>query len=178
MKEITRAAGARNESALHYHFGGLEPLIKEVFAKRYRLIEEARKARLAELTANGSANKVEAVLDAAVSPLMEACLETDGRLYARFCVQLVTDPRFDVAKIMDDISATSHETLRTLLLDCLGGIPADILKVRLRRVLVISMVLAADYARQTEGGSAPPVEKATREAVATLCGFLKARHAP
>jgi len=39
VKDITRAAGARNPSAVHYHFGNLETLIKEVFVQRYRAIE-------------------------------------------------------------------------------------------------------------------------------------------
>jgi AcrR family transcriptional regulator len=177
VKEITRAAGARNESALHYHYGGLEALIKEVFANRYRVIEEARAARLSGLSTNKTRGTVEAVVEAAISPFMEACLEEDGRLYARFCVQLATDPRFDIIEIVGDIGMSSLETLRTLLVNRLRDIPADVLATRFRRAFVISLVQAADYARQVESGVAPPVKKATREAAATLCGFLQARHA-
>lgn len=176
VKEITQAAGARNESALHYHFGGLEHLIKEVFAKRYRDIEEARIARLAALSASKSGVKVEAVMAAAISPFFESCLKEDGRLYARFCVQLATDPRFEIAEIIGDIGMTSLVTLRNLLVKRLRNIPEEVLATRLRRAFIISLVLAADYSRQIELGSSPPVEEATREAAATLCGFLKARH--
>ena len=49
VKDITVAAGARNPSAVHYHFGNIEALIREVFAHRYELIEQARIARLAKL---------------------------------------------------------------------------------------------------------------------------------
>lgn len=174
VKEITRAAGARNESALHYHFGGLEPLIREVFAKRFREIEDARRARLAELGASLSGVTIEAVLEAAMSPFMEACLKEDGRLYARFCVQLATDPRFDMAEIMDSVGMTSLETLRKLLVNGLQGIPEDILAARLRRAFVVSLVQAADYARQVETGTSPPIREATREAAVTLAGFLRA----
>jgi AcrR family transcriptional regulator len=174
VKDITRAAGARNESALHYHFGGVDTLIREVFANRYREIEEARIALLAELQLDKASDEVEAVLEAAITPFMAVCLKKDGRLYARFCVQLATDPRFDIADLVSEIGMPSLETLRGLLVSRLRGIPNDILATRLRRTFIVSLVLTADYARQIELGTAPPLEKATREAAATLTGFLRA----
>ncbi len=174
VKDITRAAGARNESALHYHFGGVDALIREVFANRYREIEEARTALLAELQLDKAGDEVEAVLEAAITPFMAVCLKKDGRLYARFCVQLATDPRFDIGEIVSELGMPSLETLRGLLVGRLRDIPNDILATRLRRTFIVSLVLAADYARQIELGTAPTIEKATREASATLAGFLRA----
>jgi AcrR family transcriptional regulator len=175
VKEITRAAGARNESALHYHFGGLDALIKEVFASRYRDIEQARFARLAELSADKKGVGIEAVLEASIAPFMAACLHEDGRLYARFCMQLATDPRFDIADLIGEIGMPSLGMMRSLVIDCLWGIPNGVLATRMRRAFLISLVQAADYARQIERGSAPPIEEATREAAATLAGFLSAK---
>lgn len=175
VKEITRAAGARNESALHYHFGGLDALIKEVFASRYRDIEQARFARLAELSAEKKGVGIEAVLEASIAPFMAACLQEDGRLYARFCVQLATDPRFELADLVGDIGMPSLGMMRSLVIDRLRGIPNGVLATRLRRAFVISLLLAADYARQVERGGAPPIEAATREAAATLAAFLSAK---
>jgi AcrR family transcriptional regulator len=175
VKEITRAAGARNESALHYHFGDLDALIREVFANRYRDIERARIARLAELRVGEKSVSIEAVLEASMAPFMAACLQEDGRLYARFCVQLATDPRFDIADLISDIGMPSLDTMRSLLIDRLRGIPIGVLATRLRRAFLISLVQAADYARQIERGSAPPIEEATREAATTLAGFLSAK---
>jgi AcrR family transcriptional regulator len=175
VKEITLAAGARNESALHYHFGGLDALIKEVFASRYRDIEQARFARLAELSADEKGVGIEAVLEASIAPFMAACSQEDGRLYARFCVQLATDPRFDLTELIGDIGMPSLGMMRSLLIDRLRGIPSDVLATRFRRAFLISLLLAADYARQVERGGAPPIEAATREAAATLAGFLSAK---
>jgi hypothetical protein len=114
------------------------------------------------------------VLEAFIAPFMAACLQEDGRLYARFCVQLATDPRFDIADLIGDIGMPSLGMMRSLLIDRLRGIPSGVLATRLRRAFLISLVLAADYARQIEHGSAPPIEEATREAAATLAGFLSA----
>lgn len=174
VKDITRAAGARNESALHYHFGDVDALIREVFASRYREIEEARVARLSALRLQKTSNGIEAVLEAAIGPFMAACLKKDGRLYARFCVQLATDPRFDIADLIRDIGMPSLEMMRSVFVSRLRGVPNDVLATRLRRTLIISLILAADYSRQIELKTAPPIEDATREAVATLAGFLRA----
>ena len=175
VKEITQAAGARNESALHYHFGGLDALIKEVFASRYRDIEQARFARLTELSAEKKSVGIEAVLEASIAPFMAACLREDGRLYARFCVQLASDPRYDIADLIGDIGLPSLGMMRSLVVDRLRDIPNGVLATRMRRAFLISLVQAADYARQIERGSAPPIEEATREAAATLAGFLSAK---
>ena len=42
VKDITREAGARNPSAVYYHFGSVEELIKEVFVQRFTRIERQR----------------------------------------------------------------------------------------------------------------------------------------
>jgi AcrR family transcriptional regulator len=175
VKEITAAAGARNDSALHYHFGGISALIKEVFAKRYRDIEQVRFARLTEFPADPKSVDIETVLQASIAPFMAACLQEDGRMYARFCVQLAADPRFQIADLINDIGMPSLDILRRLLIDRLRGIPSKILITRFRRAFVISFFLAADYARQIELRTAPPVEEATREAAVTLAAFLSAQ---
>lgn len=174
VKDITVAAGARNPSAVHYHFGNIEALIREVFAHRYELIEQARIARLAKLQKSKLPWKLETFLEAAVGPLFEACLEEDGRLYARFCIQLATDPRFDLVQLVQDVGMTSATTMRENLLHNLTGLPREVLRTRMRQAFIISLVQTADFARLVEQGDAPPVKKAVREAVASLSGFLRA----
>jgi len=174
VRDITLAAGARNQSALHYHFGGMGELIREVFAHRYRTIEDARKKRLAEMAVAGTDDQVLELMEAAVSPLFEACHEEDGRLYARFCVQLTTDPRFDVLQLIRDTGMESAHLMRDLLSEALANLPEDILRTRQRRLFTISIILMADYAGLVEAGSAPPLDDAIREAASTLTGFLMA----
>lgn len=174
VKEITRAAGARNESALHYHFGGVNSLIREVFSSRYFEIEKDRVARLAALDSEDTPASIEKVLEAAIAPFMAACLNKDGRLYARFCVQLATDPRFNVVEIIREVGIPSLPTIRARLAGPLSAIPGDVLATRMRLAFVISMVQAADYAEQIERGTAPPLEQAIEDAAATLAAFLRA----
>lgn len=174
VRDITLAAGARNQSALHYHFGGMDELIREVFARRYRKIENTRRKRIAEMAAAGSDSDIGKLMEAAVGPLFEACLEEDGRLYARFCVQLATDPRFDLVGLVRDTAMESATSLSDRISQALPDLPDDILRTRLRRLFTISIILMADYASLIEAGNAPPLEAATREAASTLACFLLA----
>ena len=175
VKDITVAAGARNPSAVHYHFGNIEALIREVFTRRYEAIETARIQRLSELESAGEAPKLEALIEAAVGPLFEACLEEDGRLYARFCHQLSTDPRFDVVQLIQDVGVKSATSIRDQLLRVLSELPEDMLRARLRQIVPITFVQTADFARQVELGTAPQLDLAVREAAITLAGYLRAR---
>jgi AcrR family transcriptional regulator len=175
VRDITLAAGARNQSALHYHFGGMDELIREIFAHRYSQIEERRLKRLAAMEVEGTARDIGLLMEAAVAPLFEACLEEDGRLYARFCVQLTTDPRFDVVQLVRDTGMESANLMRECIGEALADLPEAVLRTRQRLLFTISIILMADFARLIEAGTAPPIEMATREAAATLAGFLQAR---
>jgi AcrR family transcriptional regulator len=174
VREITRIAGARNESALHYHFGGLEALIKEVFASRYIQIEASRLAWLERNDAAGLGTDLTQLMKAAVGPLMEACREEDGRLYARFVNQLSADPRFDVAEIVRETGMTSVATIRDRVMENLKGLPKATVQSRLRRVFSISIMLMADCAAQIDRGTAMSIEDETDEAALALSGFLQA----
>lgn len=174
VKDITKAAGARNPSAVHYHFGNVEALIKEVFAQRLQRIEKDRADRLAAVHVADPDERLVALIEAALAPFLEACLEEDGRLYVRFCVQFASDPRFDIDALVDELGMRSLDILRTKLASCLQDIPQDALTARLRQGFHISLIQASDYSRRIEAGEAPPLEKVVREAALSLSGYFSA----
>ena len=174
VKEITRAAGARNPSAVHYHFGNVETLIKEVFLQRFKKIEEDRLVRLAQVTETEPKKRLVALLEAALTPYIQACLEEEGRLYVRFCVQLFTNSRFDPAEIVKEAGAESVNMLRAQVIECLDGLPENVLVRRLRQGLLISLLQADDYSRQVEDGTAPPLEEIIPEFAVSIAGYMSA----
>jgi len=95
-------------------------------------------------------------------------------LYARFCVQLISDPRFDVATLINDFEMESVTSVRERLSQAVESVPDPALSLRMRRVFLISVMIMADYARQVEAGNALPVEEAIEEATQSLVGFLLA----
>ncbi len=174
VRDITVAAGARNQSALHYHFGSMEELIREIFTQRFHAIEKTRLQHLAAIDSAGKGHDIQALMEANIGPLFEACLEEDGRLYARFSVQLMTDPRYSVGALVRDIGMQSASEIGDRLSQVLSDLPAKTLSARLRQIFMISVLLMADFANGVELERAPEIESATREAAATLAGFLKA----
>lgn len=176
LKMITKEAGARNTSAVQYHFGNVESLIKEVFWERYRSIERERAIRLAKVPAK-HATKRERLMDlmiAAIGPMMDTCHEEEGRLYVRFCLQFISDPRFDYGEIMAESRPESVSKLRENVLPLLSDIPPLQQVTRLRRASLISIMQAADYAKQVESKTALPPEVAIREAASCLVSYISA----
>ena len=174
VKMITTAAGARNPSAVHYHFGSIESLIKEVFAERYREIEENRAVLLTKVAENDPQKRVVALMEAAIAPFLETCLEEDGRVYVSFCLQFTTDPRFDYQELIAETGPASLLVLRDELLACLKHIPLDLLISRMRHSFMIALVQASDYAKKVEAGTARPLDEAVREAANCLAAYLAA----
>jgi len=174
VKDITSAAGARNPSAVHYHFGNMEALIKEIFSERFQQIERDRLDRFEKLDLSKQDNPIAALMEAAMAPFMEACLEEEGRLYVRFSIQLMADPRFQVNELVGELGMKSVTELRRRLADHLTAIPPHVLATRLRQAFMISMIQASDYAQRVEAGKAVPINEAVREAAAGLSGFLSA----
>lgn len=174
VKDITRAAGARNPSAVHYHFGNLEALIKEVFIQRYRAIEEARALRLSKVDEADVARRLVALIAAAIGPFMECCLDEEGRLYVRFCLQFSSDPRFNLLELVTEYGMPSLISLRAQVVECVPDMPQNVVNARLRQAFSISLVQAADFARQLEDGRQIPPEYAVHEASSTLAGYIRA----
>lgn len=174
VKDITRAAGARNPSAVHYHFGNVETLIREVFRQRFENIERERTALIARAAKTDPETRLIALMEAALTPMIENCLEQEGRLYVRFCVQFSNDPRFDLATLVAEIGISSLEMLREQIHECRPEIPEAILARRLRQAFNISLIQAADYARRLETGSSAKPEAVIREAAATLAAYIAA----
>lgn len=175
VKDITDAAGARNPSAVHYHFGNVEALIRQVFAERYRNIEHARYARLLKVDDPDPQRRLVALVEAAIYPFMETCLEEEGRLYVRFCLQFASDPRFDLNELVSEVGMESLTLMQERVRACLDEIPAPILNSRLRHAFNISLIQAADFARRLEAGTTRTPEDIMRDSAITMAGYLSAR---
>src|SRR5882762_8065864 len=78
LRDIVRAAGHRNESAVQYHFGSKSKLVDAVVAERLRHIETRRIAMLAKIEADGATRDARRLTAAFVEPLAEEVLNAPG----------------------------------------------------------------------------------------------------
>lgn len=97
LREITREAGQRNASALHYHFGSRDGLIEAIFEKRMRLIDENRVKLIAEMEADGRMQHVRGVAEAVTRPISAFLFRDDSSTnYIRFLTEIFLSPDINI----------------------------------------------------------------------------------
>ena len=144
LRDIAKAAGQRNNSAVNYHFRSRQELVDAVVARRLLPMELERERMLDELDADDDAD-AHALMRVLVLPL----LRLDSTHYARFLQ--VVGPRLRTEP-MD-----SAETAWPRVLDALShAVPATERGARHRRVAAVAtamFALAAEHERATQDGS-------------------------
>jgi len=86
LAEINQAAGQRNSSAIHYHFGSREGLLDAVLARHMTELDLRRGAMLDALEA-ADALTLPNLMRALVSPLAERLDHASGRCFLRIQAQ-------------------------------------------------------------------------------------------
>jgi AcrR family transcriptional regulator len=85
MREVVRAAGQANDSAVHYHFGSREGLLLAICRQHIDAMEPERARRLA---AQGADPSLERVIADLVEPTADRLHSQDGRDFLRITAQL------------------------------------------------------------------------------------------
>ena len=90
-RDIHLAAGAKNESALHYHFGGVTGLLDAILRLHVERVEQRREILVAELLAGSTPPPVRDLLRVMAAPMAEDLGTAVGRAHLRI-VALVESP--------------------------------------------------------------------------------------
>jgi len=148
LREINRAAGARNASALQYHFGGRDGLLRAVLAKHHHAVEARRHAMLDACEADGDAD-LRVLAGALVRPSAAMLADGDGGpAYLQIMADLMNRPRPVIDPAALDDPASSIYRWRTLVTGLLDNDAA-----RLHRRFVAMRFAAVELARRAR--SAP-----------------------
>lgn len=149
LREINRAAGAKNAVAVQYHFGDREGILRAINAKHFPAIDARRHAMLDEYEAHPDAG-LRALAGALVRPLAAKLADPDGGPeYLQIHAELLNRPRSgepDDADLPAD-HGDSIQRWRTLVEPFLSEDA-----VRLHRRFTVIRLAAAELARRAGSG--------------------------
>jgi AcrR family transcriptional regulator len=144
LREIVRASGARNATALQYHFGDRAGLVRAVLSRHHLDVDARRHALLDAYEAAGR-DDVRALAQALVEPL--AAKLADGAPYLQIMAELMNRPRPMLDPAVFDDPADSMFRWRELVAPLLSE---DAL--RLHRRFVVLRFAVVELARRADGG--------------------------
>lgn len=145
LAEINRAAGQRNATATHYHFGGKAGLVQAIFDKHRARVNRIREGMLAALPEQASPAQVVAVL---IVPLAEQVRDTDGgEHYLQFLAQLMNQSGLSSAELDRHESEVLRAQQRRFE-EVLAPLPAAVRPLRMDFVVAMVFNSLARYARE------------------------------
>ncbi len=174
LRDVAVAAGQRNNSAVHYHFGSREGLFEAVLAARLAPVNAAMLAMLADLEAGDAPEEPRALVAVLVTPMATEPYGAGSTHYARFLEQVRARPL--IAEL--PLVAPEHSSATRLVLNRLQrALPEDwspsLRAARLRAMSTAMFALLADRERDRER---PPdlVDPGVDDLVDMLVGMLLA----
>lgn len=114
LRDISLAAGQRNNSAVQYHFGDREGLVAAVFTRRMDAINEMRRAMITDLDRTHRGDDVVGLAAALMVPLIEYVTTHEG-WYGRFLVRTQFDHFAKTVKNALPVSVPVIEIFRRLM---------------------------------------------------------------
>ncbi|MEQ8268393.1 MAG: helix-turn-helix domain-containing protein [Parvibaculum sp.] len=141
LKDINAAAGQRNESALHYHFGSKQRLVQAILDARVGAIDKRRAERIEALLETGGADDLHAILRATFEPLTGLLDTEEGVRFVRFAAQVLNDPDHDLPTVAIKSGFEGINRANGLIMAALGDLAPEIAIQRQR--LLVEMVLTS-----------------------------------
>ncbi|HTH28503.1 MAG TPA: helix-turn-helix domain-containing protein [Sphingobium sp.] len=181
LRQISEAAGQRNNYAVQYHFGDVAGLLRAIRMKRVPEVEARRAEMLAEAERDGRTGDTRALIDVLFLPLIDYRDQNGERSFARFVFAMHGSP--EAMRISGGIFEGMPAAGRTFgyLQTANPGIPMHLMLERLR--LVAIMVLSSIFRRLAPFDSAVDdaalvddvLEMASAALIAPVSAALKCR---
>lgn len=144
-RDITEAAGQRNTSAISYHFGSREGLLRALLARRGEPIDEARGVARATF---GMQLQVPDLVECLVLPYCSSLTTAGGRSYLRIVAQL--RGTFAAWRVQSDAGTTQHLAQILEELESRAKGEAAIRRERIVALIMLLTALTAERARNID----------------------------
>lgn len=157
IREIVRTAGQRNASAVHYHFGNRDEVLRAVLARHVPAIAE-RRHELLERARSRPAGDVRSAAEAIVRPITEfAQRGWRERAYLQIGSELNGADDYRTPEIRDLMTQTAGFAAWDLLRERCPQVPGDLWQERKYICILLISRAAADRARRLESGASHPL---------------------
>ena len=145
MRQINVAAGQRNSSAAHYHFGSKEALITVTFHYRMERINRRRLQRLDKISKAGQVGDLRMLVEAMIVPIVEEIEQSKGgRHYIRFAAQCLGHPRIDFFSLWRSEDSEALQRIFRLIKAAISGVPAIVISQRFGMIMALIIHSLAD----------------------------------
>jgi AcrR family transcriptional regulator len=157
LKEISVAAGQRNNSAAQYYFGDRAGLVEAVFVNRMAPVNATRQRLLDEQPLTAEAWGVRSLVEIEVGPLL-AVIAIDGpSWFARFLAQAFADDEYrSLLDLHHEINRPTRMMMQLLERE-LNELPARVRRHRLdfASIMIVNVLAAYERAGRARGGPWP-----------------------
>ncbi|WP_454882578.1 helix-turn-helix domain-containing protein [Sphingomonas oryzagri] len=144
QREILRAAGQANKSAIRHHFGTKDALVREIFYIRQGEIDEHRRRRMAQIELAGADSG--ALMGLMLLPILDAFQGRAREIFANFVLQLMlSTPQTSMFGIEYEAPVTRE--IRLALRVKHAHLPDDIFTMRLSLAVVLFLQGIVQYER-------------------------------
>lgn len=153
LSEINRVAGQRNKSALHYHFGSRDGLLRALLEKhRHRI--DAERSLMLEQHHHPETLTLHEALTILVQPLAARVddYEGGGVYYIRIMAQLSANPQHPIAYWMFNDTPSSFALIAQTISRYMPKAPSA---VRLRRAQMLNATMFHALLLQSHSADAP-----------------------
>lgn len=134
LRSVNTAAGAKNSSAAHYHFGSKLGLIEAIVDTLTEDVMVARQPRMNALRERAESETLTAreIIDAAYLPFFGLFYHPDyGVRGIKFLSRLIVDTAPDMRVVVNRFTTPLAEEVYELLVDALPDVPPRLLKARI-----------------------------------------------
>lgn len=173
LRDVAAAAGQRNNSAVHYHFGSRDGLVEAIIERRQEPLERRRMVLLAEHEAADTDDDLRTLLEILVRPLFDVPYDDGSTHYARFLERVRNHP----AVKHTQLGSQRWPTLRivmTRLKRALVHLPESLRDARLSAMASVLFTLLADHERQAGRRSSEAAPTEEDGIISMLLGLLSA----
>lgn len=149
--QIVQVSGHRNRSAVKYHFGSRDDLVRAVMLPTREKLDAERIALLDHLETVGAQVSARSAVEVAVGPLARQLRSPEGRRFLRLAAQILDHPRFanDIRDVLWANMGTNNGLARSAVLlgPYMQHIPVTVRVERASMAMGFVVRACADQAR-------------------------------